>query len=99
MLRFRGNASDKQASPLPVLSSSCPGWVCYAEKVQGAAVLPLLSRVKSPQQVGALSKSTKYKYVKSPQQAATYLVRAKSKPQLSEPCPSTSNLALTPKSH
>ena len=59
VLRFRGNASDKQASPLPVLSSSCSGWVCYAEKVQGAAVLPLLSRVKSPQQVGALSKSTK----------------------------------------
>ena len=40
-----------------MLSSSCPGWVCYAEKVQGAAVLPLLSKVKSPQQVaGSLLK-------------------------------------------
>jgi hypothetical protein len=37
--------------PLPVLSSSCPGWVCYAEKTQGAAVLPYLSTVKSPQQI------------------------------------------------
>lgn len=55
--RFRAHAEERRASPLPVLSSSCPGWVCYAEKVQGAAVLPLLSRVKSPQQVaGSLLK-------------------------------------------
>ena len=38
------------ALPLPLLSSSCPGWVCYAEKTS-ASVLPHLSRVKSPQQI------------------------------------------------
>ena len=32
----------------PVLASSCPGWVCYAEKTHPHA-LPHLSRVKSPQ--------------------------------------------------
>ena len=36
--------------PLPLVSSSCPGWVCYAEKTQGA-VLAHLSTAKSPQQV------------------------------------------------
>ena len=34
------------ALPLPLLTSSCPGWVCYAEKMQGDAVLRHLSRVK-----------------------------------------------------
>ena len=37
--------------PLPLLTSECPGWVCYAEKTQGAYILPHMSRVKSPQQV------------------------------------------------
>lgn len=37
--------------PLPLLASSCPGWVCYAEKTQGAAVLPHISSAKSPQAV------------------------------------------------
>lgn len=32
----------------PVLASSCPGWVCYAEKTH-PHVLPYLSKVKSPQ--------------------------------------------------
>lgn len=49
--RFRASTN------LPVLSSSCPGWVCYAEKVQGALVVERLSRVKSPQQIaGTLAK-------------------------------------------
>jgi len=49
--------------PLPLLTSSCPGWVCYAEKTQGAAVLPYLSVVKSPQQItGSL---IKYAYAPS----------------------------------
>ncbi|PHH60089.1 hypothetical protein CDD81_2133 [Ophiocordyceps australis] len=39
----RGNAPAR-----PVLASSCPGWVCYAEKTH-PHVLPHLSRVKSPQ--------------------------------------------------
>ncbi|RYO87160.1 hypothetical protein DL766_009458 [Monosporascus sp. MC13-8B] len=32
----------------PTLTSSCPGWVCYAEKTH-PHVLPHMSRVKSPQ--------------------------------------------------
>jgi len=41
------NRAEKQ---IPVIASSCPGWVCYAEKTQHAA-LPFLSSVKSPQQI------------------------------------------------
>lgn len=32
----------------PILSSACPGWICYAEKTH-PFVLPHLSRLKSPQ--------------------------------------------------
>ncbi len=32
----------------PVLTSACPGWICYAEKTH-AHILPHLSRLKSPQ--------------------------------------------------
>lgn len=39
------------ASPLPVLTSECPGWVCYAEKTQGVEVLRHVSSVKSPQAI------------------------------------------------
>jgi len=35
---------------LPMISSSCPGWVCYVEKAH-AEMIPFLSRTKSPQQV------------------------------------------------
>ncbi len=35
--------------PLPLLVSSCPGWVVYAEKTHGSYVLPYLSKAKSPQ--------------------------------------------------
>ncbi|CAG2105818.1 unnamed protein product [Medioppia subpectinata] len=38
----------------PVLSSVCPGFVCYAEKTHGELVVPLLSRVKSGQQIMGL---------------------------------------------
>jgi len=42
----------------PVLTSSCPGWVCYAEKTH-PYVLPHISRVKSPQALmGTLLKTT-----------------------------------------
>ncbi|KAK8015283.1 LET1 protein [Apiospora arundinis] len=42
----------------PILSSSCPGWVCYAEKTH-PHVLPHLSRAKSPQALmGTLIKTT-----------------------------------------
>ena len=44
------------AAILPVLASSCPGFVCYAEKTHPES-LPFLSTVKSPQQmVGTLVK-------------------------------------------
>ncbi|KQK13212.1 hypothetical protein BRADI_1g08620v3 [Brachypodium distachyon] len=36
---------------LPLLSSACPGWICYAEKTLGSYILPYISSVKSPQQV------------------------------------------------
>ncbi|KKY38340.1 putative cytosolic fe-s cluster assembly factor nar-1 [Diaporthe ampelina] len=42
----------------PILTSSCPGWICYAEKTH-PHVLPHLSRVKSPQAlIGTLLKTT-----------------------------------------
>ncbi|KAF5125467.1 Cytosolic Fe-S cluster assembly factor NAR1 [Metarhizium anisopliae] len=42
----------------PILSSVCPGWVCYAEKTH-PHVLPHLSRVKSPQALmGTILKTT-----------------------------------------
>uniref|UniRef100_A0A0V0G935 Putative nuclear architecture related protein n=1 Tax=Triatoma dimidiata TaxID=72491 RepID=A0A0V0G935_TRIDM len=39
---------DKTA--LPMLASTCPGWVCYAEKTKGH-LLPNLSTCRSPQQI------------------------------------------------
>lgn len=41
----------------PILTSACPGWICYAEKTH-PYVLPHLSRLKSPQALtGTLLKS------------------------------------------
>jgi len=34
-----------------MLTSSCPGWVCYAEKTHGSHILPYISTTKSPQQI------------------------------------------------
>uniref|UniRef100_A0A1B6CJK3 Iron hydrogenase small subunit domain-containing protein n=1 Tax=Clastoptera arizonana TaxID=38151 RepID=A0A1B6CJK3_9HEMI len=43
---------------LPMLASSCPGWVCYAEKTHGSFVLPHISTTRSPQQImGSLVKN------------------------------------------
>jgi len=51
-----GKTSGKAA--MPMLSSHCPGWTCYAEKVVDPVVLPHLGALKSPQQVqGRLAKS------------------------------------------
>ena len=47
-------AAARAAAPLPLLTASCPGWVQYAERKQGAAVLPHLSRVRSPQQIAGV---------------------------------------------
>jgi iron only hydrogenase large subunit-like protein len=42
----------------PILTSSCPGWVCYAEK-QHPHALPHISKIKSPQAfMGTLLKTT-----------------------------------------
>ncbi|KAJ6189433.1 hypothetical protein N7519_004341 [Penicillium mononematosum] len=40
--------SDDSLPKRPVLSSACPGWICYAEKTH-PFILPHLSRLKSPQ--------------------------------------------------
>jgi iron only hydrogenase large subunit-like protein len=55
--RYRNSKTNSQPSAaLPVLTSECPGWICYAEKAQGHA-LPSVSAVKSPQQImGSLVK-------------------------------------------
>lgn len=39
---------------LPILTSHCPGWVCYAEKTSPQAI-PYLSTVKSAQQIVGVS--------------------------------------------
>ena len=45
-------------SNLPMLTSACPGWICYAEKTHGSFILPYISTTKSPQQImGSLVKS------------------------------------------
>jgi iron only hydrogenase large subunit-like protein len=47
----RAAASDGVSDgTLPMLSSACPGWVCYAEKTHGE-MLPFIAATKSPQQV------------------------------------------------
>lgn len=49
--------SGTRTGKLPILTSSCPGWICYAEKTHGTFILPYISTVKSPQQVmGSLVK-------------------------------------------
>jgi iron only hydrogenase large subunit-like protein len=46
----RAAASGSSSGALPMLSSACPGWVCYAEKTHGE-MLPFIAATKSPQQV------------------------------------------------
>lgn len=48
--RWRGDGRGDERKPLPLLASACPGWICYCEKTHGA-LLPHVSRVKSPQQI------------------------------------------------
>lgn len=44
-----------------MISSACPGWICYAEKTLGSYILPFISSVKSPQQIiGAVLKNFVY---------------------------------------
>ncbi|UYV64500.1 NARFL [Cordylochernes scorpioides] len=52
--RFKHSSSKNQ---LPLLTSACPGWICYAEKTHGEYILPYISTTKSPQQIiGSLVK-------------------------------------------
>ncbi|KAH3758541.1 cytosolic Fe-S cluster assembly factor Nar1 [Pelomyxa schiedti] len=44
------HSSADPAHPLPMLASSCPGWICYAEKTHPEC-LPNISTAKSPQAV------------------------------------------------
>ncbi|KAM0733431.1 putative cytosolic Fe-S cluster assembly factor [Formica fusca] len=54
--RYKANKEGIR-NQLPMLSSSCPGWVCYAEKTHGNFILPYISVTKSPQQImGSLVK-------------------------------------------
>ncbi|CAB40177.1 CIA machinery iron hydrogenase Nar1 [Schizosaccharomyces pombe] len=43
------NSGINENAVLPILSSSCPGWICYVEKTH-SNLIPNLSRVRSPQQ-------------------------------------------------
>lgn len=47
MTRYQNQTSHK----LPMLSSSCPGFVCYAEKTHGKVIIPHISSTRSPQQI------------------------------------------------
>ncbi|KAI5670839.1 hypothetical protein M9H77_11203 [Catharanthus roseus] len=53
------STNDQQSKlPLPMISSACPGWICYAEKTLGSYILPHISSVKSPQQtIGTVIKN------------------------------------------
>ncbi|KAG5854236.1 hypothetical protein ANANG_G00035660 [Anguilla anguilla] len=53
--RFRRRHHDSHA--LPMFTSSCPGWIRYAERVLGSLVTPHICTAKSPQQImGSLVK-------------------------------------------
>jgi iron only hydrogenase large subunit-like protein len=46
----------KLQDALPMLASSCPGWICYAEKTH-SQIIHLIDSTKSPQQImGSLIK-------------------------------------------
>ncbi|EEB07411.1 iron hydrogenase [Schizosaccharomyces japonicus yFS275] len=47
---YNSKSGEVAPKPLPVLSSSCPGWICYVEKTH-SSLIPHISTVRSPQQV------------------------------------------------
>lgn len=47
--RYRTRSHDSHA--LPMFTSSCPGWIRYAERVLGSLVTPHICSAKSPQQI------------------------------------------------
>ncbi|CAH1961727.1 unnamed protein product [Acanthoscelides obtectus] len=71
--RYRLNAQKQNV--LPMLASSCPGWVCYAEKTHGNFILPYISTTKSPQQImGSIIKQWVGKTLGTPQHRPIYHV-------------------------
>ncbi|XP_077412628.1 cytosolic Fe-S cluster assembly factor narfl [Vanacampus margaritifer] len=53
--RFQRKEQDSRS--LPMLTSACPGWICYAEKTHGEFILPYISTTRSPQAImGSLVK-------------------------------------------
>ncbi|KAG4303256.1 hypothetical protein PCANB_000471 [Pneumocystis canis] len=55
--RYKAKKKENINQTLPLLTSACPGWICYAEKTH-VEILPYISHVKSPQQItGAIIKS------------------------------------------
>lgn len=48
---FRNRFQNKGFSNFPILTSSCPGFVCYVEKTHGSLIIPHLSTTRSPQQI------------------------------------------------
>lgn len=49
--RYKAAGTEYNTPKLPLLTSHCPGWTCYAEKVLEPAVLPHLVPLRPPQQV------------------------------------------------
>ena len=48
---------ESNLTALPMITSACPGWICYAEKIH-PDLIPLISTTKSPQQMmGVLVKN------------------------------------------
>jgi iron only hydrogenase large subunit-like protein len=47
----KGIKWNQNVGNLPILTSECPGWVCYAEKTVGEEAFPFMSKIKSPQQL------------------------------------------------
>jgi len=63
LIFYRYRRKHEDPSSLPILSSSCPGWICYAEKTHGDLLIPHISAVKSPQQItGSLVKDVLSKH-------------------------------------
>ncbi|XP_061556217.1 cytosolic Fe-S cluster assembly factor narfl [Phycodurus eques] len=53
--RFQRKEQDSRS--LPMMTSACPGWICYAEKTHGEFILPYISTTRSPQaMMGSLVK-------------------------------------------
>ncbi|KRX17937.1 Cytosolic Fe-S cluster assembly factor NARFL [Trichinella nelsoni] len=45
------NCTSTSLSISPLITAICPGWVCYAEKSVSDVVIPLMSKVRSPQAI------------------------------------------------